>query len=171
MSFGSLAALRQSDHCSRGYPLDGNPTESSGFSRLQSATSDCNYDGERNVGGPPCDTFSLWRCSRRCTGGESQDADVGIRRRAGFPSAENNALEFWTELQCQRVPSKLIAWPNENHWILNAAAPGSISRGAPGSSGGSMGPFPQRDNVNYSATNQSFGHVFWGHDQSEAFER
>jgi dipeptidyl aminopeptidase/acylaminoacyl peptidase len=31
----------------------------------------------------------------------------------------NNALEFWTALQRQRVPSKLIVWPNENHWILN----------------------------------------------------
>jgi dipeptidyl aminopeptidase/acylaminoacyl peptidase len=31
----------------------------------------------------------------------------------------NNALEFWTALQRQRVPSKLIIWPNENHWILN----------------------------------------------------
>jgi dipeptidyl aminopeptidase/acylaminoacyl peptidase len=31
----------------------------------------------------------------------------------------NNALEFWTALQRQRIPSKLIVWPNENHWILN----------------------------------------------------
>src|SRR4029079_13061952 len=31
----------------------------------------------------------------------------------------NNALEFWTTLQRQRVPSKLIVWPTENHWILN----------------------------------------------------
>jgi dipeptidyl aminopeptidase/acylaminoacyl peptidase len=31
----------------------------------------------------------------------------------------NNTLEFWTALQRQRVPSKLIIWPNENHWILN----------------------------------------------------
>jgi dipeptidyl aminopeptidase/acylaminoacyl peptidase len=31
----------------------------------------------------------------------------------------NNALEFWTALQRQKVPSKLIIWPNENHWILN----------------------------------------------------
>ena len=31
----------------------------------------------------------------------------------------NNALEFWTALQRQKVPSKLIVWPTENHWIQN----------------------------------------------------
>ena len=31
----------------------------------------------------------------------------------------NNALEFWTALQRQKVPSKLIIWPNANHWIMN----------------------------------------------------
>ena len=30
----------------------------------------------------------------------------------------NNALEFWTALQRQQVPSRLIVWPDENHWIL-----------------------------------------------------
>jgi dipeptidyl aminopeptidase/acylaminoacyl peptidase len=30
----------------------------------------------------------------------------------------NNALEFWTALQRQQIPSRLIIWPDENHWIL-----------------------------------------------------
>jgi len=30
----------------------------------------------------------------------------------------NNALEFWTALQRQKIPSRLIIWPDENHWIL-----------------------------------------------------
>ena len=30
----------------------------------------------------------------------------------------NNALEFWTALQRQQIPSRLIIWPEENHWVL-----------------------------------------------------
>jgi len=32
----------------------------------------------------------------------------------------NNALEYWSALQRQRVESKLIVFPDENHWVLNA---------------------------------------------------
>jgi dipeptidyl aminopeptidase/acylaminoacyl peptidase len=31
----------------------------------------------------------------------------------------NNALEMWAILQRQRVPSRLLVWPDENHWISN----------------------------------------------------
>lgn len=31
----------------------------------------------------------------------------------------NNTLEAWSILQRQRVPSRLLVWPDENHWILN----------------------------------------------------
>ena len=31
----------------------------------------------------------------------------------------NNTLEMWAALQRQRVPSRLLVWPDENHWILN----------------------------------------------------
>lgn len=30
----------------------------------------------------------------------------------------NNSLENWTYLQRLQVPSKLITFPEENHWIL-----------------------------------------------------
>jgi dipeptidyl aminopeptidase/acylaminoacyl peptidase len=26
---------------------------------------------------------------------------------------------MWATLQRQKVPSKLLVWPEENHWILN----------------------------------------------------
>ncbi|HLZ45404.1 MAG TPA: prolyl oligopeptidase family serine peptidase [Gemmatimonadales bacterium] len=29
----------------------------------------------------------------------------------------NNALEFWTALQRRQIPSRLIIWPDENHWV------------------------------------------------------
>jgi dipeptidyl aminopeptidase/acylaminoacyl peptidase len=32
----------------------------------------------------------------------------------------NNTLEAWTVLQRLRIPSRLLVWPEENHWILNA---------------------------------------------------
>jgi dipeptidyl aminopeptidase/acylaminoacyl peptidase len=32
----------------------------------------------------------------------------------------NNSIENWHILQRQKVPSKLIVFPEENHWILKA---------------------------------------------------
>jgi dipeptidyl aminopeptidase/acylaminoacyl peptidase len=32
----------------------------------------------------------------------------------------SNTLELWAALQRNRVPSKLLVFPEENHWILNA---------------------------------------------------
>ncbi|MDA3616221.1 S9 family peptidase [Polluticaenibacter yanchengensis] len=32
----------------------------------------------------------------------------------------NNTLELWSALQRMKVPSKLLVFPDENHWILNA---------------------------------------------------
>lgn len=31
----------------------------------------------------------------------------------------NNTLEMWAYLQRLRIPSRLLVWPEENHWILN----------------------------------------------------
>ena len=30
----------------------------------------------------------------------------------------NNSLEYWSALQRMQVPSRLIVFPDENHWIL-----------------------------------------------------
>ena len=30
----------------------------------------------------------------------------------------NNTLEMYTALQRMRVPTRLLVWPDENHWIL-----------------------------------------------------
>ncbi|MEO8381966.1 MAG: S9 family peptidase, partial [Acidobacteriota bacterium] len=32
----------------------------------------------------------------------------------------NNTLEMWALLQRLKVPSRLLVWPDENHWVLNA---------------------------------------------------
>jgi dipeptidyl aminopeptidase/acylaminoacyl peptidase len=86
----------------------------------QWATSDYNYDRERNVGGPPWAGDSLWRTQSpmRHAANLKTPVLVSVGER-DFRVPMNNALEFWTALQRQRVPSKLIVWPTENHWILN----------------------------------------------------
>ncbi|HEV7389821.1 MAG TPA: S9 family peptidase [Gemmatimonadaceae bacterium] len=86
----------------------------------QWATSDYNYDRERNIGGPPWDTLSLWRAQSpmRLAANLKTPVLVSVGER-DYRVPMNNALEFWTALQRQRVPSKLIVWPTENHWILN----------------------------------------------------
>jgi dipeptidyl aminopeptidase/acylaminoacyl peptidase len=86
----------------------------------QWATSDYNYDRERNVGGPPWEGDSLWRTQSpmRYAANLKTPVLVSVGER-DFRVPMNNALEFWTALQRQRVPSKLIVWPTENHWILN----------------------------------------------------
>ena len=30
----------------------------------------------------------------------------------------NNSLEYWTVLQRRRIPSRLVVFPDENHWVL-----------------------------------------------------
>ncbi|MNY55927.1 x-prolyl-dipeptidyl aminopeptidase [compost metagenome] len=32
----------------------------------------------------------------------------------------NNSIENWSVLQRMKIPSKLIVFPEENHWILKA---------------------------------------------------
>jgi len=85
----------------------------------QWATSDFNYDRERNVGGPPWEDHPLWRTQSpmRLAAHLHTPVLVSVGER-DFRVPMNNALEFWTALQRQQVPSRLIIWPDENHWVL-----------------------------------------------------
>ena len=87
----------------------------------QWATSDYNYDRERTNGGkPPWENGAVWRdqSPMRHAANLHTPVLVSVGER-DFRVPMNNALEFWTALQRQHVPSKLIVWPTENHWILN----------------------------------------------------
>ena len=87
----------------------------------QWATSDYNYDRERTNGGtPPWENGAVWReqSPMRHAANLHTPILVSVGER-DFRVPMNNALEFWTALQRQRVPSKLVIWPTENHWILN----------------------------------------------------
>jgi dipeptidyl aminopeptidase/acylaminoacyl peptidase len=85
----------------------------------QWATSDFNYDRERNVGGPPWEDHPIWRTQSpmRRAAHLHTPVLVSVGER-DFRVPMNNALEFWTALQRQQIPSRLIIWPEENHWVL-----------------------------------------------------
>ena len=87
----------------------------------QWATSDYNYDRERTNGGqPPWMNGPVWRdqSPMRRAANLHTPVMVSVGER-DFRVPMNNALEFWTALQRQHVPSRLIIWPTENHWVLN----------------------------------------------------
>lgn len=87
----------------------------------QWATSDSNYGREVTNGGkPPWENGAVWRdqSPMRRAANLYTPVLVSVGER-DFRVPMNNALEFWTALQRQKVPSKLIVWPTENHWILN----------------------------------------------------
>jgi len=77
------------------------------------------FDRERVIGGPPWENAPLWReqSPMRRAGNLGTPVLVSVGER-DFRVPMNNALEFWAALQRQRVPSRLIVWPDENHWIL-----------------------------------------------------
>jgi dipeptidyl aminopeptidase/acylaminoacyl peptidase len=87
----------------------------------QWGTSDTIYSREVTNGGPHWEGGALWteqnpiryaknfRTPMLVTIGE-QDFRVPL----------NNSLENWSVLQRMRVPSKLIVFPEENHWILRS---------------------------------------------------
>jgi dipeptidyl aminopeptidase/acylaminoacyl peptidase len=89
-------------------------------SEAQWGTSDGIYHRELMAGGPPWEQSAVWRDQNP------------IRRAASFKTPMllsvgendfrvplNNTLENWSALQRMKVPSRLLVWPNENHWIQN----------------------------------------------------
>ena len=85
----------------------------------QWATSDSIYHREVMMGGP------FWK--RRRSGSSKarrptpKDFKTPMLLSVGesdYRVPLNNVLEMWSLLQRQRVPSRLLVWPDENHWIL-----------------------------------------------------
>lgn len=86
----------------------------------QWGTSDGIYHRELMMGGPPWEQAKPWI------------EQNPIRRAANFKTPIllsvgendfrvplNNTLENWSALQRMKVPSRLLVWPNANHWITN----------------------------------------------------
>ena len=84
----------------------------------QWGTSDTIYSREVNLGGPPWEQGAVWR--------EQNPIRYAARFRtpvlvtvgeSDFRVPINNTLEYWSALQRMQVPSRLIVFPDANHWI------------------------------------------------------
>jgi dipeptidyl aminopeptidase/acylaminoacyl peptidase len=85
----------------------------------QWTTSDVTWSREVNMGGPVWDKLPLWQAQNPIM--KSQNLKTPILVTVGerdYRVPMNNALQFWSVLQRQKVPSRLIVFPDENHWVL-----------------------------------------------------
>jgi dipeptidyl aminopeptidase/acylaminoacyl peptidase len=89
-------------------------------SESQWGTSDTIYHRELMNGGPPWEQAATWK--------EQNPIRFAARFKTpmllsvgehDFRVPMNETLENWAALQRMRVPSRLLVWPDENHWILN----------------------------------------------------
>jgi dipeptidyl aminopeptidase/acylaminoacyl peptidase len=87
--------------------------------RSQWTTSDVVYHRERNVGGPAWESLPLWREQSPFYRSEKLRTPILLTfGEKDFRVPLNNGIEFWTVLQRQDVPSRLVVFPDENHWGL-----------------------------------------------------
>ena len=87
--------------------------------KTQWLTSDVVYSRERNMGGPAWEGGAGWKAQSPFF--RSANLKTPILVTVGerdFRVPMNNALEFWSVLKRQKVPSRLIVFPDENHWVL-----------------------------------------------------
>ncbi len=85
----------------------------------QWGTSDTIYSREINNGGPPWEQGPVWREQNpiRYAARFKTPTLVTIGEQ-DFRVPLNNSLEYWSALQRMRVPSRLVVFPDENHWVL-----------------------------------------------------
>ena len=87
----------------------------------QWGTSDTIYSRELNNGGPVWEQGSVWREQNPIRYAKNFKTPILVTvGERDFRVPLNNSLENWSVLQRLRVPSKLIVFPDENHWILQA---------------------------------------------------
>jgi dipeptidyl aminopeptidase/acylaminoacyl peptidase len=84
----------------------------------QWGTSDTIYSREANMGGPPWEQAAVWRDQNPIRFAAKFRTPVLVTiGENDYRVPLNNALEYWAALQRMRVPSRLIVFPDENHWI------------------------------------------------------
>ena len=87
--------------------------------RSQWTTSDVVYSRERNLGDPAWEDLPLWRDQSPFYRSTKLRTPILLTYgEKDFRVPLNNGLEFWTVLQRQDVPSRLVVFPDENHWVL-----------------------------------------------------
>jgi dipeptidyl aminopeptidase/acylaminoacyl peptidase len=87
----------------------------------QWATSDTIYGRELVMGGPVWEQNETWRAQNpaRFAAQFKTPMLLSVGER-DYRVPLNNTIEMWSLLQRLRVPSRLLVWPEENHWIMNA---------------------------------------------------
>jgi dipeptidyl aminopeptidase/acylaminoacyl peptidase len=84
----------------------------------QWGTSDTIYSREVNMGGPPWEQGAVWREQNPIRFAARFKTPVLVTiGENDYRVPLNNALEYWSALQRMKVPSRLIVFPDENHWI------------------------------------------------------
>jgi dipeptidyl aminopeptidase/acylaminoacyl peptidase len=91
----------------------------------QWATSDTVYSRELSNGGPVWEQGKVWREQNpvRLAGNHATKTGwvtptLVTIGELDYRVPANNAYEYWTYLQRLQVPSRLLSFPDENHWIL-----------------------------------------------------
>ena len=86
----------------------------------QWGTSDSSFDREISSGGPVWEQGAIWREQNPIRLAANFKTPVLVSfGEHDFRVPLNNGLEYWTALQRQKVESKLIIFPDENHWIMS----------------------------------------------------
>ena len=85
----------------------------------QWGTSDVIYSREMNNGGPVWEQGGVWREQNPIRFAANFKTPILLSvGENDFRVPLNQTLENWSVLQRLRIPSRLIVWPDENHWIL-----------------------------------------------------
>lgn len=90
-------------------------------SEAQWGTSDGIYHREVMAGGPPWEQSKTWIEQNPIRLAKNFRTPVLVTvGELDYRVPINNTLEYWAALKRMKVPSKLIVFPEENHWILRA---------------------------------------------------
>jgi dipeptidyl aminopeptidase/acylaminoacyl peptidase len=85
----------------------------------QWGTSDSIFGREKTLGGPHWEGAKIWKEQSPSTYAKNFKTPVLVTvGEQDFRVPLNNSIEYWSILQRQKVPSRLIVFPEENHWIL-----------------------------------------------------
>jgi dipeptidyl aminopeptidase/acylaminoacyl peptidase len=85
----------------------------------QWGTSDVIYQREVNNGGPVWEQGPIWREQNPIRFAKNFRTPILLSvGENDFRVPLNQTLENWSVLQRLRIPSRLVVWPDENHWIL-----------------------------------------------------
>jgi dipeptidyl aminopeptidase/acylaminoacyl peptidase len=87
----------------------------------QWGTSDVMYGREMAMNAPVWEQTETWRTQNpvRFAAQFKTPMLLSVGER-DYRVPLNNTLEMWALLQRLQIPSRLLVWPEENHWILNA---------------------------------------------------